>query len=278
MKLLKVPLSLSNFASSGPLSPNRGVPAGPSTMILGPDSDLPQASSLSQLLSRQWQQHTKNERDGHCTWLSLCGHRSQSLAEATSHLREEATEESPLWFPIGLLCLESSLWWIQLLDRRQSCFCFKELVLRTQWQNLPDFQSPVFTDWHFVLQICLPGRGCHPPQQQSLTHSPTKETDKAQHPPTHANTAVSSCAGGESTCQGALMTWPRFHTQYSLAKKWKRLFWILPTHKSFLRSSYQKSSRDRERPCLPRLNSANSERTEFCPLGRGPHISTHFKF
>lgn len=43
----KVNLSLSNFASSGLLSSNHGVPAEPSTMIPRPDTDRLQASSLS---------------------------------------------------------------------------------------------------------------------------------------------------------------------------------------------------------------------------------------
>lgn len=166
---LKVDISWGNFASRGPFFSNHGLPIGSSAMILRPDTDSLHTPSLS--LAAQLPTILDQEEgvSSHCTQLAFCRYRGQSQAKAhCPHLREWIMEEMALWFPVHTEGLCSA--WGPTCDGFNSwmeigkLLCFKELVLRTQWQNLPGFPCPWFTYWHSALKIHLPDLGHHPSQ------------------------------------------------------------------------------------------------------------------
>ena len=150
----------------------------------------------------------KNGRDGQSTPLCLCRHNGQSQAEAPSapHISGRTPWRKPHCasqhtlkglYPAWALTRDASNSWTQT----GKLLLFLELSDQTQ---LASIALPLLT----VLKICLSSLGCHPSQQWSLTHSPSKEI----HSTHHRNTVVSlTCQWVNLYATGTLITWPGCH-------------------------------------------------------------------
>lgn len=179
----KVSLSLSNFASSGLLSSKRGVPTGPSTMILKPDTDNPQASSLS--LAAQLPTTAGTQRMGG----TVTAHGFffvGTVAKARQRSSPHVSGSTP-WMKVHSGCQQTlkrfALSRVLLVmdptprQRLGSCFCFNELVLRTQWKtHLASEALYLLTDtlsWRSACQavvaILLSSGAWHIPHQRKQT-------------------------------------------------------------------------------------------------------------